>query len=162
MFNIISSFVGCSLFLMILIEKIYRFCLPLIREKAGLIKGAQACDIRLQDLSTNQNCMGWCLAQPRKNGATWTSSQHCLDLLPSPESVAVYPQSPYYSPNPNAGIHNTRVVVCNLYCVRSSDLQVSSAQKFFAPAKSVIAGFCRTLLILFSLKVLSLQLIFAQ
>jgi hypothetical protein len=41
------------------------------------------------------------------------------DLLPSPEPVAVYVQSPYYPPTHNAGIHNTSVVVCNFYCVEA-------------------------------------------
>ncbi len=38
---------------------------------------------------------------------------------PSPEPVAVYAQSPYYFPIHNAGIHNTHVVVCNLYCAET-------------------------------------------
>ncbi len=36
-----------------------------------------------------------------------------LCVLPSPEPVAVYAQSPYCSRNPSAGIHNTSVVVCS-------------------------------------------------
>jgi hypothetical protein len=42
--------------------------------------------------------------------------QHYLDLLPSPEPVAVYEQPPYYFPKHNAGIHNSSVVICNPYC----------------------------------------------
>jgi hypothetical protein len=54
--------------------------------------------------------------------------QHCLDLLPSPKPVAVHTQSPYHSPNPNDVTHNTSVVVCNLYCDRSSDRQISGGR----------------------------------
>ncbi len=71
-------------FLMILNEKIYSFCLLLIREKVGLIKGAQAWDIRLQDFSPNQNCMGWCLSQPQKE---WSHSDK-LPALPRSSTLS--------------------------------------------------------------------------
>jgi|688.fasta_scaffold686770_1 hypothetical protein len=51
--------------------------------------------------------------------------QLCLALLPFPKPVAVHAQSPFHSPNHNAGKHNTSVVVCNLYCDGSIDQQVS-------------------------------------
>jgi hypothetical protein len=64
-----------------------------------------------------------CSAQPRKDGTP--STARCS---PSPEPVAVYVQSLYYPPRHNAGIHNMSVVVCNLYCARNSDRQVSSGR----------------------------------
>jgi hypothetical protein len=45
--------------------------------------------------------------------------QYHADLLPSPEPVAVYTQSPYYPPTHKAGIRNTSVVVCNHYLVKA-------------------------------------------
>ncbi len=47
------------------------------------------------------------------------SPQYHADLLPSPEPVAVYTQSPYYPPTHKAGINNTSVVVCNHYLVEA-------------------------------------------
>ncbi len=69
----------------------------------------------------------------------FVSPQPCLALLPFPEPVAVHTRAVTQALSElNAGIHNTSVVICNLYCDRSNDQQVSSGQNLKGLDKLII------------------------
>jgi hypothetical protein len=75
--------------------------------------------------------LGWAFGAAQKEWRPLGRPLHCLDLLPSPEPLAVYAQSPYCSPNPNTGLYNMSVFVC-------SDRQVSSGWNLKALDKLII------------------------